>query len=278
MFDPNAVLYLNQGILPKPNTSDGQASTSATLPIDVVDTVVRVDQKINDKWQVMGHYMHDSVTQSYQLPFLGWLWASYNSVTSTLVNPSNSAAVKLTGTITPTLLLEVAFNYDGNTIDITNSSNSFLPSGWNAKTFFNNGSKSLPSVTGWGNPYGTAEDMGSAPWHNAAQDYSPIVALSYSMGKHATKFGFSYNRYTKNQQIFGSPPGQHQLWHPDQRQHHGYVAGCYEWIQPGATGANQPLRKPDDFGLRDGQLAHDAPLERSVWPPLRCPAARMGAQ
>ncbi len=207
LFDPNAVLYLNQGILPKPNTSDGQASTSATLPIDVVDTVVRVDQKINDKWQVMGHYMHDSVTQSYQLPFLGWLWASYNSVTSTLVNPSNSAAVKLTGTITPTLLLEVAFNYDGNTIDITNSSNSFLPNGWNAKTFFNNGSKSLPSVTGWGNPYGTAEDMGSAPWHNAAQDYSPIVALSYSMGKHATKFGFSYNRYTKNQQIFGVRQG-----------------------------------------------------------------------
>jgi hypothetical protein len=207
LFDQNAVAYMNAGVIPAPNTSDGHATTSATLPIDVVDTVIRVDQKITDKWQLLGHYLHDSVTQNNAVPFLGWLWASFNSVTSQLINPSNSAAVKLTGTITPNLLLEASFNYDGNTIDIINSSNSLLPSGWNAHTFFNNGSTSLPSITGWGNPYNVAEDMGSAPWHNAAQDYSPKVDVSYSIGKHQTKFGFSYNRYTKNQQIFGQRQG-----------------------------------------------------------------------
>jgi len=207
LFDQNAVAYLNSSIIPRPTTTDGHAITSATLPIDVVDTVIRVDQKITDKWQLLGHYMHDSVTQNNAQPFLGWLWASFNTVTSQLSNPSNSAAVKLTGTITPNLLLEASFNYDGNTIDITNSSNSLLPSGWNAQTFFQNGSTSMPSVTGWGNPYNVAEDMGSAPWHNAAQDYSPKVDVSYSIGKHQTKFGFSYNRYTKNQQIFGTRQG-----------------------------------------------------------------------
>jgi Carboxypeptidase regulatory-like domain len=211
LFDQNAVAYLNSTIIPKPTTTDGHAITSATLPINVVDTVIRIDQKVTDKWQLLGHYMHDSVTQNAAQPMLGWLWASFNSVTSQLSNPSNSAAIKLTGTITPNLLLEASFNYDGNVINIINSSNSFLPSGWSANTFFKNGSTSFPSVQGWGNPYNVAEAMGSAPWHNAAQDYSPKVDVSYSIGKHQTKFGFSYNRYTKNQQIFGERQGNYSF-------------------------------------------------------------------
>ena len=65
----------------------------------------------------------------------------------------------------------------------------------------------VPGITGFGNPYDTAEDMGSAPWHNAARDYEPKVDISYTKGKHAMKFGFSYNRYTKNQQLFGDAEG-----------------------------------------------------------------------
>jgi len=207
LFDPNAVLYLNSGILPKPSTSNGDAVSEAQTPINVRDDVVRIDHKITDKWQLMGHYMHDSVTQNYGQPELGWLWASYNTVTSTLANPSNSAAIKLSGTITPNLLVETSINYDGNVINITNSSNANLPSGWSVNNYFKNGNPYVPGVTGFGNPYGTAEDMGSAPWHNAAEDYEPKVDLSYTEGKHALKFGFSYNRYTKNQQLFGDAEG-----------------------------------------------------------------------
>jgi len=82
-----------------------------------------------------------------------------------------------------------------------------LPSGWSVSKFFNNGSKSLPGITAFGAPYNTSEDMGSAPWHNAAQDYEPKVDISWTHGVHALKFGFSYNRYTKNQQLFGDPEG-----------------------------------------------------------------------
>ena len=60
----------------------------------------------------------------------------------------------------------------------------------------------------WNGQYGgTSEKPASGPWHNAAQDYSPKVDVSYLSGKHSMKFGFSYNRYTKNQQLFGSPGG-----------------------------------------------------------------------
>ena len=221
LFDANAVRYLNSGILPKPTRSDGKAVSEAQTPINVRDDVVRVDHKINDKWQILGHYMHDSVTQASGAPELGWDWFSYNTVSSTLSNPSNSAALKLSGTINPNLLVEASFNYDGNIINITNSANSLLTasafSGWNVSTFYDLtkvqegqfvGQKSVPSMNGFGNPYGTAEQMGNAPWHNAAEDYEPKVDLSYTTGKHAMKFGFSYNRYTKNQQVNGDTQGQ----------------------------------------------------------------------
>jgi Carboxypeptidase regulatory-like domain len=208
LFDPNAVLYMNSGILPKPTTSDDKAIANVANPIDVRDDIIRVDHKFNDKWAILGHYMHDTVNQGYGVPFLGWLGASYNTVTSNLSNPSNSAAIKLSGTINPNLLVEGSVNYDGNIIDITNSDLANKPAGWNAGTFFDNGSKLVPSMDGaWSTPYNTQEGMGSAPWHNAAQDIMPKADISYTTGKHSLKFGFSYNRYTKNQQLFGNVMG-----------------------------------------------------------------------
>ncbi len=208
LFDPNAVLYLNSGIIPKPTTADGHVIANVANPIDVRDDVVRIDHKFSDKWTILGHYMHDSVLQGYAQPELGWLWASYNTVTSTLSNPANSAAIKISGTINPNLLVEASINYDGNVINITNSSLANKPAGWSLNSFFNTGNPYVPGVGGgWGNPYNVGEDMGSAPWHNAAQDYEPKLDVSYTMGKHAMKYGFSYNRYTKNQQLFGDAEG-----------------------------------------------------------------------
>ena len=204
LIDPNAVAYLNTGVVPKPNTANGQALTSAPTPLDVRDDLVRIDHRITDKWQILGHYIHDSVTQTQNGPMLGWSGGSYNTITSTVNNPSNSAAIKLTANISPTLLAEASFNYDGNQIDIVNSPNSLRPSGFTASRFFNNTSKNLPNMQ-WNGLYGgTQENPASGPWHNAAQDYEPRFDLSYLRGKHNLKFGFSYNRYTKNQQLFGN--------------------------------------------------------------------------
>jgi hypothetical protein len=206
LIDPNAVAYLGSGVIPKPNLSNDQIVSQANQPIDVRDDIIRIDHRITDKWQILGHYMHDSVTQAYAQPMLGWSGADYNTITSTLSNPSNSATIKLTGSITPNLLAEVSMNYDGNVINITNSSNSLLPSGLKINRFFNNGSNNTPNMH-FSTPYNTQENPGSAPWHNAAQDYYPKVDISYLQGKHAMKFGLGYNRYTKNQQLFGNPGG-----------------------------------------------------------------------
>jgi len=207
LFDPNSVLYLSTGVIPKPTNSAGYNVSSANQPITVTDIVVRIDHKITDKWQILGHFLSDEVSQAYASPMLGWSGANYPTITSTLANPSNGALVKLTGTLSPNLLVEGSFNYDGNVINIVNSANSLTPSGWSVNRYFDNTSKNLPNMH-FGAPYSTQENPGSAPWHNAARDYSPIFSVSYTEGKHQTKFGIGYNRYTKNQQLFGQPGGQ----------------------------------------------------------------------
>jgi len=211
LFDPNAVIYLNTGILPKPSTASGQSVESVATPLNARDDVVRVDHKWNDKWAILGHYMHDAVTQTSGQSFLGWDTSNYRTINSTESNPSNSAALKLTASLSQDLLVEVGMNYDGNIINIVNSKLSAIPAGWTAARFFSNGNTSVVGVSHFGAPYGTGEQMGSAPWHNAAEDYEPKVDVSYTKGKHAMKFGFSYNRYTKNQQLFGDADGQYSF-------------------------------------------------------------------
>ena len=43
----------------------------------------------------------------------------------------------------------------------------------------------------------------------------PKGDISYTMGKHPMKFGVSYNRYTKNQQLFGNVMGTIDFRQPD---------------------------------------------------------------
>ncbi|HEY0795547.1 MAG TPA: TonB-dependent receptor [Acidisarcina sp.] len=211
LLDLNAIAYLNTGVIPKPTLPNGDNLGSANQPITVRDDVVRIDHRFNDKWQILGHYLHDSVLQAYSAPMLGWSGASYNTITSTLSNPANSAAIKLSGTISPTLLVEASMNYDGNVINIVNSPNSLTPSTLALKKYFpNNGSTNLPNMH-FNGFYSTQENPGSAPWHNAAQDYDPKVDISWTHGKHQMKFGYGYNRYTKNQQLFGNPGGDYSF-------------------------------------------------------------------
>lgn len=208
LFDPNAVIYLNTGIVPKSNAPNDKYIGQASLPIDVRDDIVRIDHRVNDKWQILGHYLHDSVSQSSGAPMIGWSGGTWPTITSVFNNPSNSAALKVTGQLAPTLLLEASMNYDGNIINITNSSLANVPSGFATKPFFSNGFTQVPGMQ-WNGAYGVQEHPGSAPWHNAANDYEPKVDVSYTTGKHQLKFGFSYNKYDKNQKLFLDAEGDY---------------------------------------------------------------------
>ena len=212
LFDPNGVLYLNAGILPAPNVAGkDETIASVSLPFVVRDDIVRIDHNITDKWAILGHYIGDTENQNEGAPELGWCGCNYNTLTSILSSPSHSAAIKLTGALSPSLLLEASINYDGNQIDITPSKNSYKPSGWSVAPVvpaYTITRQTFPGMS-FGKPYSTTEDTATEPYHNAAQDYEPKVDVSYTEGPHSFKFGFSYNRYTKNQMLYGDEQGDY---------------------------------------------------------------------
>jgi hypothetical protein len=210
LFDPNALLYFQSSILPHANSAGDFATTEEATPTTAHEEVVRIDHQINDKWQLMGHFLADSQATGTAAPDLGWNWYTYNTITSVENNPSYSAAIKLSGELSPSLLFEASMNYDGNIINITNSPNVLAPSGWTPNTFFvNSGSNQFTGSNWCGNGVCTSMATGYGAWHNAAQDYQPRVDLSYTNGKHAMKYGWSYMRYTKNQELQADAAGDY---------------------------------------------------------------------
>src|SRR6202022_4742292 len=71
LIDQNAVRELNAGTFPKPNFGTSQYISSIPQPTNVREDVVRIDHKIKKKLKLMGHYLHDQVTQSYYPPLWG---------------------------------------------------------------------------------------------------------------------------------------------------------------------------------------------------------------
>jgi hypothetical protein len=205
--DAAAFQLMSVGAIPKANAAGDLTSVSSKQPTKVREDLFRIDHNINDKWQLFGHYIGDSVGQTYAQSI--WSGDSYPTVGSNFSNPSWSSVIKLTGSLTPNVLLEAAFNFDGNKISIQPSGPAYVkPSGWSGESFFPQSADALnrlPSVNL--GSYGTQFDPWSQPWKNAAFDYAEVFGLSVTQGKHTMKFGGGYNRYIKNQQLFGNTNG-----------------------------------------------------------------------
>jgi hypothetical protein len=220
LFDPNALIFNATKNIPtvaNDSTTGKWSPGPGHLPTPIRDDIARIDHNFNDKWSVLGHFIHDESVVSYNTV----LWNADNipTVGSSFSNPSYGAVIKLTGALTPGILLEAAFNYDGNKINLLPvpalGGSIVQPSGWGSGaslSYFpaaNNAGKRLPdislSTTGvnWG--------PGNEPWLNGAEDYNEIFALSVTKGKHAMKFGGGYNRYTKNQVIGNDTEGNYSF-------------------------------------------------------------------
>ena len=207
LIDSNAVLELNAGTFPHPNLGTNQYISSIPQPTDVREDVVRIDHAINNKLQLMGHYLHDAVTQTYYPPL--WGDSTYPTVGTAMLNPSWSATIKLTQTLSPNLLNETAFLYSGNTIHLSPVGISAQPSGWTATSFFplaNNVGSRMPEVQ-LGAPYSTTWSSSYFPWKNSYEGYETRDDLSWNKGLHQFKFGFSWLHAPKNQQLQANTQG-----------------------------------------------------------------------
>ena len=208
LIDQNAVLEVNAGTFPKPNYNNGtQYIASIPAPTNVREDIVRIDHAINSKFQLMGHYLHDSMAKGFYPPL--WGDSSYPTVGTAMTNPSYSSVIRLTQTYSPNLLNETAFLYSGNKITLTPTNGpgggTFVqPSGWNASSFFptaNNLMARLPEIQLQGSPLNVTWSPSYFPWKNGYEGFEYRDDVSWTKGRHQFKFGVSWLHDYKNQQL-----------------------------------------------------------------------------
>jgi hypothetical protein len=216
MISPNAAALLNAGIFPAPNATDPGGNPEfkggANSPTNLKEEIVRVDHNFSPKFSVFGHFVAEQVTQGFGIS--QWSGDKVPTVGDTFGNPSFSGVIHTTYAISPTLLNEAAFNYNGNRINIipyaaTGLKSLALPSGYNsANTRLFSGPNNLsriPNIDLSGNDPNF--EISSWPWKNKADDYQIRDDISLTKGSHQLKFGASWAIYKKIQDLFGQTQG-----------------------------------------------------------------------
>lgn len=205
LINSSATALLNLGF-PLPNAAGNNFTASPAVPTNVTEQIVRVDHQISDKLMLMGHFIRDITNQSVATA----LWGDsnlYPSVGTTINSPSYAAVIRLTQTISPTVVNETAFNYNGNRILNSPTGNYQKPSGWSVPEYFSdNALNRLPQVNIAGN-YGVWYEAGSWPWYNSFDSFQVRDDFSITRGSHNLKMGGSFMRTRKNQDIFGQTQG-----------------------------------------------------------------------
>jgi hypothetical protein len=209
LLDPNAQLLLKAGIFPA-QTSGSQFIGGNNSPTTVREEIARVDHQFTDKFSVFGHWVSEQTSQTYGTT----QWSNDNvpTVSDVFGNPSYSAVIHTTYVVSPTLLNEASFNYNGNRINIIPQGVVSAPSGFTFNRLFTgpNADNRIPQIQLNGS---TGADYTSnwTPWTNVANDYQLRDDLSWTKGAHQLKFGFSWALYKKVQTYFANTEGNFQF-------------------------------------------------------------------
>jgi hypothetical protein len=213
MLDPNAQALLSAGIFPAPTTvtstntkGTGQFIGGNNSPTNVKEEIARIDHQFTSKFSVFGHWVSEQVSQTYGTT--QWSGDNVPTISDVFGNPSYSAVIHTTYVVSPTLLNEAAFNYNGNRIHIIPQGLVSAPSAFTFNRLFTgpNVDNRIPSIDLNGST-GTDYTANWTPWNNAANDYQLRDDVSWTKGAHQLKFGFSWALYKKVQDYFANTEG-----------------------------------------------------------------------
>jgi hypothetical protein len=206
-----ATAFIGLGIFNSPNTTSGGIPAftgGANAPTNVGEQIVRIDHQFSDKFFVFGHWVSEQLNQTYGTSL--WSGDSYPTVGSVFVNPSWSGVLHATYTINPNIVNEVAFNYNGNNINVS-------PEGIYKRTsstsppelFPSNADDRLPTLNFSGGGINSTYDVSNYPWVNSFANYQWREDLSLTHGRHSLKMGGQYMFQTKSQELFGQSQGNY---------------------------------------------------------------------
>jgi hypothetical protein len=210
LLDPNAQALLFAGgkyggIFPAP-TSGAQFIGGNNTPTYLREEIARVDHQFSDKFSMFGHWISEQISQTYGTT--QWSDDNVPTVADVFGNPSYSAVAHATYAISPRLLNETAFNYNGNRIHITPNGLVTAPSNFTFNRLFTgpNVQTRIPQIELKGST-GTQYTSNWTPWNNKADDYQIRDDVSWTKGAHQLKFGFSWAIYRKTQDAFANTEG-----------------------------------------------------------------------
>lgn len=229
-LNPNSVTLMNS-LIPLPNSATGCNSSLAGqtdpttgqpfMPCYVAaispstywqEELARLDHHFSDSVQLTLRYIHDSWNTTTPVPQWGYLQTaavheqSFPTVENKLDGPGTSMVVRLTNTLSPSLLNEFVASYVDAHItlnDVSGPGGNLQPSvprGCNSGTcgvgyIFNNGfGGKLPGIVVGGSNAayggnGFAVDTAYAPWEHANPTYSVNDNISKALGNHTLQFG-----------------------------------------------------------------------------------------
>jgi len=212
MIDANASSLLTAGgkyggIFPLPtDPATGSFVGGNNVPTNLTEEIARIDHTFNNKFSVFGHWISEQINQGYGTS--QWSGDNTPSVGDNFGNPSYSAIVHATYVVSPTLLNETSFNYNGNRINIVPSGLVSAPQGFQFNRLFTgpNVDNRIPSINLAGST-GSNYTVNWMPWVNKADDYQIRDDVSWAKGAHQLKFGFSWAIYKKVQDWFANTQG-----------------------------------------------------------------------
>jgi len=214
MISANAATLLTAGgtyggIFPAPNPNSPNGAFfqgGNNSPTDLREEIARVDHTFSPKFSVFGHWISEQISQTYGTT--QWSGDNVPTVANTFGNPSYSAVIHTTYVISPNLLNEASFNYNGNRIHIIPNNLVSAPSGFTFNRLFTgpNVDTRIPSINLSG-VTGSNYTSNWTPWNNKADDYQLRDDISWTRGPHQFKFGGSWALYKKTQDAFANTQG-----------------------------------------------------------------------
>ena len=196
------------GIFPAPNNGN-HFQLPVNVPLDVREEIVRIDHNFSDKFTIYGHFVAEQISQNFATSM--WSGDNVPSVGNSFGNPSYAGVIHTAYTISPTLVNEVSFNYNGNRIHILPTGLVSAPAG-SYNRFFNvsgqNSDNRIPSINLAGTT-GSQYTVNWMPWNNKADDYQIRDDVSWTKGRHQIKMGGSWAIYKKIQDWFKNTQGNY---------------------------------------------------------------------
>ena len=185
------------------------------LPNNLREEITRIDYNATKKLTIYGSFVAETVAQNIATSM--WSGDNVPSAGNTFGNPSYAGVVHAAYAISPNLVNETSFNYNGNRIHILPAGLVRAPAGFTFAPFFphtGDGENiaqphSLDPVKR--RAPGSNYTTNWMPWNNKADSYQIRDDVSLSKGRHQMKVGFGWLLYKKNQDWFKNTQGNFQF-------------------------------------------------------------------